>query len=106
MSDEQWLWLFVNQRIDADEKLEKMCPKCREEVTSEHRCIRCGKEIIEQESFINPNFDMDRYNMLAEADGISDRVEDLYREDNDPDDDTTDAEDIANLDDDEFLYDE
>lgn len=106
MSDEQWLWLFVNQRIDADEKLEKMCPKCREEVTSEHRCIRCGKEIIEQESFINPNFDMDRYNMLAEADGISDRVEDLYREDNDPDDDTTDTEDIANLDDDEFLYDE
>ena len=105
MSDEQWLWLFVNQRIDADERLEKMCPKCREEVTSEHRCIRCGKEIIEQESFINPNFDMDRYNMLAEADGISDRVEDLYREDNDSDD-TTDAEDIANLDDDEFLYDE
>lgn len=107
MSDEQWLWLFVNQRVDADERLEKMCPKCREEVTSEHRCIRCGKEIIEQESFINPNFDMDRYNMLAEADGISDRVEDLYREDNDSDDDTTtDAEDIANLDDDEFLYDE
>lgn len=106
MSDEQWLWLFVNQRIDADEKLEKMCPKCREEVTSEHRCIRCGKEIIEQESFINPNFDMDRYNMLAEADGISDRVEDLYREDNDSDDDTTDAEDMTNLDDDEFFYDE
>ena len=83
-----------------------MCPKCREEVTSEHRCIRCGKEIIEQESFINPNFDMDRYNMLAEANGMSDRVEDLYREDNDLDDDTTDVEDIANLDDDEFLYDE
>ena len=101
MSDEQWLWLFVNQRIDADEKLEKMCPKCREEVTSKHRCIRCGKEIIEQESFINPNFDMDRYNMLAEADGISDRVEDLYEED-----DTTVAEDMTNLDDDEFFYDE
>lgn len=103
MSDEQWLWLFVNQRIDADEKLEKMCPKCREEVTSEHRCIRCGKEIIEHESFINPNFDMDRYNMLAEADGISDRVEDLYTENDD--DDTTDTEEI-DLDDDEFFYDD
>lgn len=42
-----------------------MCPKCRDEVTSEHRCIRCGKEIIEEDSFVNPNFDMDRYNELA-----------------------------------------
>lgn len=66
MSDEQWLWLFVHQRIDADEKLERMCPKCREEVTSGNKkCIRCGKSIIEQESFVNPNFDMDKYNRLA-----------------------------------------
>lgn len=75
MSDEQWLWLFVNQKIDIDEKLEKMCPKCREEVTSSHKCTRCGKDIIEEESFINPNFDMDRYNKLAG------HVEDLYKED-------------------------
>lgn len=65
MSDEQWLWLFVHQRIDADEKLERMCHKCREEVTSGNKkCIRCGN-IIEQESFVNPNFDMDKYNRLA-----------------------------------------
>ena len=65
MSDEQWLWLFVNQRIDIDEKLEGMCPKCKEEVTSSKKCTRCGKDINEEESFINPNFDMDRYNKLA-----------------------------------------
>jgi hypothetical protein len=65
MSDEQWLWLFVNQRIDVDEKLEKMCPKCRDEVTSPHKCTRCGKDIITEETFINPNFDMDRYNELS-----------------------------------------
>lgn len=53
-----------------------MCPKCREEVTSTHKkCTRCGKDIIEQESFVNPNFDMDRYNKLAG------HVEDLYKED-------------------------
>jgi methionyl-tRNA synthetase len=75
MSDEQWLWLFVNQRIDTDEKLEGMCPKCREEVTSGHKCIRCGRDIIEEESFINPNFDMDRYNEL------SGHVEKTYEED-------------------------
>lgn len=88
MSDEQWLWLFVNQRIDADEKLEKMCPKCREEVTSSHKCIRCGKDIIESESFVNPNFDMDRYNELTG------HVEDSYKGNDEP------------LDDDEFVYDD
>lgn len=70
-----------------------MCPKCREEVTSSHKCIRCGKDIVEEESFVNPNFDMDRYNKLAG------HVEDLYK-DNDED---TDKEE---LDDDEFEYDD
>lgn len=87
MSDEQWLWLFVNQRIDIDEKLEKMCPKCREEVTSTQKCIRCGKDITESESFVNPNFDMDRYNRL------SGHVEELYKDD-----------ESSELDDDEFIY--
>ena len=92
MSDEQWLWLFIHQRIDTDEKLSKMCPKCREEVTSSHRCIRCGKDIIEEESFVNPNFDMDRYNEL------SGHVEELYKDDAD----SLNTE----LDDDEFEYDD
>lgn len=90
MSDEQWLWLFVNQRIDADEKLEKMCDKCRNEVTSTHRCVRCGKDIVKNETFINPNFDIDKYNKLA---GITD--------DND-----NDVDDRSDLDDDEFFYDD
>lgn len=43
-----------------------MCPKCREEVTSGNRCIRCGKPIdgSGEESFTNPNFDLDRYERL------------------------------------------
>ena len=102
MSDEQWLWLFVHQRIDAEEKLEKMCPKCRDEVTSEHRCIRCGKEIIEEDSFVNPNFDMDRYNELAGFNTM-----DI---DDDEDDNEIDERDISSsthgsidaLDDDEY----
>lgn len=113
MSDEQWLWLFVHQRIDADEKLERMCPRCREEVTSEHRCIRCGKEIVETDSFINPNFDIDKYNKLAEASGISDRAGEDEEDDNrieflgdefEDNDITTNNEDRTNLDDDEFYY--
>lgn len=75
MSDEQWLWLFINQRIDTDEKLEHMCPKCREEVTSGHKCTRCGKDIAETDSFVNPNFDMAKYEELAG------NVGDLFNED-------------------------
>lgn len=97
MSDEQWLWLFVHQRIDADEKLEKMCPKCREEVTSDHKCIRCGKDIIEQETFVNPNFDIEKYNRLA---GIID--DDMESED----DCVEEMEDRSGLADDEFYYDD
>lgn len=99
MSDEQWLWLFVNQKIDIDEKLERMCPKCRNEVTSSHRCIRCGKDLDESESFVNPNFDMDRYNKLAG------HVEELYEdEENDEYDDRDTTEE--QLDDDEYYEEE
>ena len=80
MSDEQWLWLFVHQRIDTDEKLERMCPKCREEVISSKKCTRCGKDIIEEESFINPNFDIDRYNKLAGHDKELDEDENSVEE--------------------------
>jgi predicted amidophosphoribosyltransferase len=67
MTDEQWLWAYIQQAVDDEIKLEGMCPSCREEVTSKtnRRCSRCGKPIHEVESFTNPNFDMDRYNRLA-----------------------------------------
>ena len=69
MSDEQWLWLFVNQSIDSDEKFESMCPDCQNEVTSgAKKCIRCGKEINGGDSFVNSNFDMAKYNRLASID--------------------------------------
>ena len=78
MSDEQWLWLFVNQSIDSDEKFESMCPDCQNEVTSGvKKCIRCGKEINGGDSFVNPNFDMAKYSRLA---GIDDNeYEELQR---------------------------
>ena len=51
--------------MDEDEKLEHMCPQCRAELEEKH-CIRCGKTIREEdgEKFINPNFDMARFNRL------------------------------------------
>jgi len=54
--------------VDEDEKLEHMCPKCREEATSEKHCIRCGKVIVSDDSFVNPNFDRDRFNKMSGGD--------------------------------------
>lgn len=72
MTDEQWLWLFINQAIDTDEELEGMCDDCRSEVTSTNRCSRCGKIISVREGHsgsdvetgINDNFDIDRYEAM------------------------------------------
>lgn len=68
MTDGQWLWLFVNQIIDNEEHLEKMCPECRDEVTSEKKCVRCGKVLATNkgyDSFINPNFDSSKFEELS-----------------------------------------
>lgn len=70
MTDGQWLWLFVNQIIDNEEHLEKMCPDCRNEVTSTRKCIKCGKVLAKDEDrFINPNFDASRFERLSH-DGV------------------------------------
>lgn len=69
MTDGQWLWLFVNQAIDNDEFLDKMCPECRNEVTSKKKCVKCGKVLADEDKFINPNFDASRFDRLSN-DGI------------------------------------
>ena len=56
MTDGQWLWLFVNQIIDNEEHLEKMCQECRDEVTSENKCIRNFKRSIWIEEISNIMF--------------------------------------------------
>jgi len=66
MTDEQWLWLFVNQSIDNDEKFEHMCSKCQDDITS-NRCIRCGKPLNNSKykpDYVNPNFDTERFETL------------------------------------------
>ena len=72
MTDGQWLWLFVNQIIDNEEHLEKMCPECRNEVTSEKKCVRCDKVLAHKshDSFVNPNFDPTRFEKLSNGEGI------------------------------------
>ena len=69
LTDEQLVWLFINQLVDNDEKLERMCPDCRDEVTSKCKCTRCGKPMLphdEYETFVNPNFNEEEYRLKAE----------------------------------------
>lgn len=72
MTDEQWLWLFVNESIDYDEKLERMCDKCKSDVIS-NRCIKCGKPLgnRNEQQFINPNFDTERFEHLSNGTNIN-----------------------------------
>ena len=48
-----------------------MCDSCREDVTSNKRCTRCGKIVSgkdKAESFTNPNFDKHRFKLLSNDD--------------------------------------
>lgn len=80
MTDEQWLWLFANEALDADEKLDHMCPSCRSDATSGNRCIRCGKPLggrrFGKADFVNPNFDPERFDALANGTDSSTEPED------------------------------
>lgn len=93
MTDEQWLWLFANQSLDNDEKLESMCDSCRDEVTSKTRCTRCGKIISSnndndiEESFINDGFDLEKYEAMKNKQNIQNT-----QNENDPLDDDIDID--------------
>lgn len=82
MTDEQWLWLFANEALDADEKFDMLCPTCQHDVSSP-RCIRCGKPIRSKSGhghgrgeFVNPNFDPDRFDRLSDGTDIPPRSDD------------------------------
>lgn len=64
MTDEQWLWVYANMLIDNEDRLNQMCPTCRNNVTSDDKCTACGKTISNVEYTHNPKFDADRFNRL------------------------------------------
>ena len=66
MTDEQWVWLYVNVALDNDEKLEHMCDKCKDSALSHNRCSVCGDTIKHDAGNINPNFDKAKFEKLSE----------------------------------------
>lgn len=46
LTDEQLLWIFINNKIDAEDKYEHYCDDCRNRVDNpELYCYNCGQEI-------------------------------------------------------------
>lgn len=83
MTDEQWLWLFANEALDTDEQLEHMCPKCQHDVSSDDKCIRCGKPLGNSKykpEFVNPNFDEKKFEAISNGTYDSDIDYDLVNQ--------------------------
>lgn len=64
MKGRDYLWCLLNQLLDDQEDLDRLCPACRTEA-EEGRCPACGAPSAR--SGVNPAFDMDRFQALKEA---------------------------------------
>ena len=69
-----------------------MCPDCRNAVTSQNRCTRCGKPITIKAEEVSTTFDMEKYERLKkeqetiyDPDGLWDLDEDDSEDDEDED---------------------
>lgn len=66
MKSRDYLWCLVNQLLDQEEQLDRLCPACRARA-QEERCPACGALTAETGAGINPAFDMKRFLELKGA---------------------------------------
>lgn len=66
MRDRDFLWCLVNQLLDDEEELDRMCPACRERAL-ERRCPVCGAPAETVSGGTNPSFDMERFLAMKEG---------------------------------------
>lgn len=64
MKDRDYLWCLVNQLLDDEEELERMCPACRERA-GEDRCPVCGAPA--GQGAVNTSFDLEHFLALKEG---------------------------------------
>lgn len=60
MTDSDYLYCFIQLRLDDEEQLEKLCPDCRGQL-ERNACPVCGQGGVR---YTNPSFDMDRFNRM------------------------------------------
>ena len=63
MRDSDYLWCLVNGLLDREEELERLCPACRA-AAREERCPVCGRPAQENEGWVNPAFDEERFQAM------------------------------------------
>ena len=68
MKERDYLWCLVNQLLDDEEELERMCPSCRAQAR-EDRCPVCGAPSGQQTAGVNTSFDLERFQALKEGRG-------------------------------------
>lgn len=64
MRSRDYLWCLVNQLLDREEELERLCPACRAQALEKH-CPICGEPMERAgEGMENPQFDRERFEQL------------------------------------------
>lgn len=64
MKDRDYLWCLVNQLLDREEELSRLCPECRDRA-EEERCPVCGRTRgFWGEGGVNTAFDQDRFERM------------------------------------------
>lgn len=66
MKQRDYLWCLVQEILDEEEELERLCPACRARA-QEERCPACGAPLAECGAGVNPSFDMERFLALKGA---------------------------------------
>jgi len=69
MKDRDYLWCLVQQMLDREEELERLCPECRSGA-GQVCCPACGQpSSLWGEGEENPAFDKERFERLKEGHG-------------------------------------
>ena len=64
MKDRDYLWCLVNQLLDREEELDRLCPECRARA-EERRCPVCGRTRADWgEGGVNAAFDPARFERM------------------------------------------
>lgn len=69
MTEREYLYCLLQQWLDEEEKLERLCPTCRAQA-GEKRCICCGAPLSESSGMENASFDMERYCRMKEGKSV------------------------------------
>lgn len=70
MKERDYVWCLVNQLLDREERLDRLCPDCRQRAERDV-CPGCGQPAQHWgEGENNPEFDWRRFQMMKEGEKV------------------------------------